>query len=234
MTMDSDFSPEQRITPHSFGGKMRSGNRRWTIKARQEAFIEHYAIYGDVRKAAIHAGCRHTDALWHGNSMLASPAIKKRIIEEREHRLERAGARKDAILEHYAKIAFFDIGELFDDLGNPLPVIDMPESARRIVQKVIVTQRYDKDGCHVETKTQVEIPSRLAALDQMAGAIGCKASIKVDLDAKIEVNPFAAIVERAQGHALRPTTRALPDPKNAASDAHGSVIDGDFSEIDDE
>lgn len=232
MAMDSEFNSRDRIAP--VGKPMRTMRKEHIKQMRQDAFVEHYSVNGDVRRAAIYAGFEKDQALWHGNNMLASKVIRQRIVDAREERLERVGARKDAILEHYAKIAFFDVGELFDEYGNPLPVIDMPESARRIVQKVVVTQRYDKDGNHLETKTQVEIPSRLAALDNMAGAIGCKAAIKVDMNAKIEVNPFAAIVERAQGNALRPATKSLPAPENEASDAPSSIPYADFSEIEDD
>lgn len=226
--MDSEYQPK---APRF--GEPKKANRKSVAKARQDAFVEHYAIYGDLRRAVMHAGYPPNNALWHGQTLLASDEIQRRIIDARNERLERAGARKDAIIEHYAKMAFFDIGELFDEYGEPLSVHEMPESARRIIQKVVVTQRHDKEGRICETRTQFELPSRLAALDNMANAIGCKAAIKVDVSGKIQVNPFVGIVEAAQGNALRPATHALPCPENEASDAPSPIPYADFSEIDD-
>ena len=231
MSVDSDF-PRSPFPRSAWPRKEPKSHKTHMRQMRQDAFVEHYAVHGDVKKAAIYAGIDSKDAAFHGNSLLASRLIKDRIIAAREERLERIGVRKDAILAQYAAIAFFDVGKLYDEYGRFLAVPDMPEDIRKIVQKIKIHERYDKDGNHLGTTTEIEVPSRLAALDNMAGAIGCKASIKVDMTAKVEINPFAAIIAAAQGNALRPATSALPAPENPISDAPSSILDADFSEID--
>ena len=80
----------------------------------------------------------------------------------------------ERIKQEYAHLAFHDIGDAFDGAGNLKPIHEMPESIRRSLGGIEVTDlRIDGDGKGPVGKIhKIKILDKRAALRDMAQHMG--------------------------------------------------------------
>jgi phage terminase small subunit len=75
------------------------------------------------------------------------------------------------VLKEYARIAFADIAQAYDDRGNLLPVQQMPEDIRRALAGVEVTELFG-DGKAIGRLKRVRFAQKVPALDSLAKHLG--------------------------------------------------------------
>lgn len=151
------------------------------LKAKQERFCQLYTTHWNATRAAKESGYSEKTAMEQGYQLLQNPSVKARITELAEHALQEIGVTRERILQEYARLAFYDMADAYDEIGQLRPVKEMPEDVRRAVAKVKVFEHAipssgedGDDGGKVVigfTK-EIEFAPKKGALDSLSKCLG--------------------------------------------------------------
>ena len=130
---------------------------------KQEFFCQEYIKDFNGTEAAIRAGYSKKTARSIASELLTKPNIQKRIQELTSKAVERNEISVDKILKEIAAVAFLDIKDFYDEVGNLKKVHDIDDLARRAISSV--SGRVVKEGeDFVEIKT-IKANDKLKALE---------------------------------------------------------------------
>lgn len=139
------------------------------VDEKQERFANEYIIDFNGKSAAIRAGHSEASAANVACGLLKQENIQQFIAELIQNRSIRTNIRQDRILEEYAKIAFFNIQDMYSETGNILDINDLDsDTAAAIISLDIETSRDNSDA---RTK-KVRVSDKRAALDSLARHLG--------------------------------------------------------------
>lgn len=97
----------------------------------------------------------------------------------------RLNISKEAVLEGYAKIAFFDIRSIFDENGNLKSIKDLGEISAGAIAGIDISEVKDKEGPGITKVYRIKLADRRPALDGISRVMGYNAPVKVaDTDSK--------------------------------------------------
>ncbi|QTL05846.1 terminase small subunit [Aquabacter sp. L1I39] len=102
---------------------------------------------------------------------LSKPYIAQAIAEAMERRAEAAGVEATRVLQELARIAFADIGQLFDAEGKLKPLSQLDPDDRAAIRSLQITTREMGDGT-LERKAAIQVWDKLAALEKLARHLG--------------------------------------------------------------
>jgi len=85
------------------------------VTEKQKRFCEEYLIDLNGTQAAIRAGYSTTSAHSTASEILSYPNIQDYLSQRQKELQEATGVTQKRILEEYAKIAFFDIRNIYDE-----------------------------------------------------------------------------------------------------------------------
>jgi phage terminase small subunit len=114
--------------------------------AKREAFCQEYLVDKNQTAAAKRAGYSAKTAEQLGYQLLQESSVRDRIDFLLLAAQERTQITVDRVLEELGHVAFLDLGELYDEMGNLLNVKDMPEKARRALAGIKVFEEFEGFG----------------------------------------------------------------------------------------
>lgn len=135
---------------------------RKRLTDKQQRFIEEYPVDFNASAAAQRAGYSPRTCGAAGHNLLKDDRIQKALGKHVKKLADKAEVTVERVLKEYARLAFFDIAELFDENGNMLALQDMPEDARRAIGGIDVSQIGDE-----ETVKKIKIIDKKGALDSI-------------------------------------------------------------------
>jgi len=138
------------------------------ITPQERVLLTSYALTGNMQKSMQKAGYPAFGAHKRGNQILKKKHVQRAYQEIMSRPLDELQANLLRIVRENAAVAFSDIGDVFDEEGNVLPVHEMPEHARRAVSSMKVTRRYyrNRDGdSDMEVTREVKLWSKPQALE---------------------------------------------------------------------
>lgn len=153
------------------------------LSARQRTFALEYLECGNALKSARAAGyaAEHSSS---GHAILQQPNVQKFLrtaIRKQEEELHLTAER---ILLKLLQMADADIGDIYDEMGKPLPVSAWPVAFRRCIAGTRTT--WGPDGEKVVTPL---LPDRVAVLKVLAQHLGL-------LTKRVEVSgPFGGPIQ---------------------------------------
>jgi phage terminase small subunit len=100
---------------------------------KQAIFVAEYSIDGNATRAARDAGFSWATAHVTGARLLKDPKVAAAIAAGQARREQKLEITAERVLRELAKLAFYDISEIFDEDGNLLPVHRMDETARAAI-----------------------------------------------------------------------------------------------------
>ncbi|ABC81574.1 terminase small subunit [Anaeromyxobacter dehalogenans] len=116
------------------------------LTAKQLRFVQEYPVDLCGAKAAVRAGYSPRTADRIASRLLRHPRIAALLADH----AAQVGARLDLTVkrleEELARVAYFDLRELFDDRGQLLALEDMPENARRAVASIEIEDLFEGRG----------------------------------------------------------------------------------------
>lgn len=146
------------------------------LTARQEKFCQEYLIDLNATQAAIRAGYMPTAARATGSENLTKPDIQSRLSELNKSRLEATGISQKRVLEEYAKIAFFDIREIFDVDGGLINVKQLDANNAGAIASIKSSEEWgeDDEGNKIITGTmkEVKVFDKIRALQDLGKHLG--------------------------------------------------------------
>jgi phage terminase small subunit len=133
-----------------FGGKVsrfKKGEERKLTELEEKFCLKYFEI-GIGTRAVLEAGYNQTEkaAATTANRLLKKDPIKARLKELHSAQEKRTEITVDKVLKELSHIAFFDLGEAFNDDGELLNVHKMPEGVRRALSGVKVFNEFEGTG----------------------------------------------------------------------------------------
>jgi phage terminase small subunit len=147
---------------------------------RQARFVEEYLVDLNATQAAIRAGYSPKTANEQGARLLAKASVQEAVQAAQRARSEATGVTAARVVEELARIAFVDVGDLFDESERMKPLNEMPEAVRRAIAGVEIARekRVTKvDADNVETDItddvrKVKLWDKPRALELLARHLG--------------------------------------------------------------
>jgi len=125
-------------------------------------FVAAYLSNGRNASAAyrsIHPGVTAKSAAQLGSDMLRRERVLDIMREEMGEAMKKFDVTPERIIQELACMAFADVGELYDDAGELLPLTEMAEEVRRAIVGLEV--KHNQFGSTVNAKLE----SKRAALE---------------------------------------------------------------------
>lgn len=147
---------------------------------KRQRFVEEYLVDLNATQAAIRAGYSPRTANEQGSRLLADASVQAAIQAGQRARSAATGVTAARVVEELARIAFLDVGALFDEGDRMRPISELPESVRRAIAGLEVTRekRVTKtDPDNVETDItddlrKVKLWDKPRALELLARHLG--------------------------------------------------------------
>lgn len=173
--------------------------------ARREAFVQAYCAHGSLKKAAELAGYGGNDNSLRkqGWRLINEPAVKARIDQLRADLIQELQITQRAVLAEYKRIAFFDIGQCFDESGNLLPMSQIPEDARRALAgfEFIKKEMGSGEDAMMIEERKVKATSKTDALAKLGAHLGM---FKSELDrGGIDPELFLQVMLEGRNRAMK-------------------------------
>jgi phage terminase small subunit len=119
---------------------------RSELTPKQQRFVAEYLIDLNATQAAIRAGYSAKTAEQQGCRLLRNARVSATIEEGQAKAKEQHAVTAERVIQELARIALVDLGRIYDEDGNLLPIKDMPEDARRAIAGVEVDQLFEGRG----------------------------------------------------------------------------------------
>lgn len=145
------------------------------LNPRQQSFVREYAIDTNATQAAIRAGYSKATASQIGARLLTNVKVEAEIVKVRLELARKGRVSAERIVEEYARIAFLNPQDMYDDEGRLLPIKDMPEGAARAIAGIDEEDIYlgvGEDRRHVGSLKKIRLTSKVAALEGLARHLG--------------------------------------------------------------
>jgi hypothetical protein len=168
--------------------KPRRPGKPKTLSLQQEKFLAAYARHGDVRRAMTLAGYRKG---YPSGALLRQTTIRMRLDQIRARLQAQANAAlpKDSVLRELAAITFSDIGQLYTDSGQPIPLSQLPSETRAAVQQYART-RHGTTVKMYDKLQAIELSMRHLGLLEKETATGLTVQITIGTLAAGQLDPI--------------------------------------------
>lgn len=139
---------------------------------RRKVFVERYLVNGNnATEAAKFAGFSERSAYAQGSALLKHPETQALLGNRVNEVMEQAVLSTEKWAREMAAIAHLDVGELYDDDGNLIPIKKLPEHVRRAISSIEHAREVDKEG-NVTHHTKVKTNDKNTALLNVGKHLG--------------------------------------------------------------
>jgi len=140
------------------------------LNAQQIRFCEEYLVSFNAYRAAKAAGYSENTA--KKGELLHLPKIEAYLKLKQQERAARLEISHDKILREYAKIAFSNMGNYYDERGDLKPMCELSESDKASISFIQTANIAEPDGYIVGAVTKIKLHNKMAALDRIAKHLG--------------------------------------------------------------
>lgn len=178
------------------------GPEQTGLSPKQLQFIAEYLVDRNGKQAAIRAGYSPHTAEVQGSRLLSLAKVKAAVAAGTKVQLERADLNAARVLEEIRRVAFFDVGALFDERGNLLPLHELNAEARTVIAsfEVILKNATAGDG-KIDRVLKVKFWDKVKALDLLARHFALLTDVvRVDDDAQRLKQLDEGRLRNAHGH----------------------------------
>lgn len=153
------------------------------LSPKQERFCEEYLIDLNGTQAAIRAGYSPRTANEQAARLLAKVSVQEYVRNLREKMANKLEATRERVLQEYARIAFTDIRDFYDENGNLKEVINLNDDAAAALSGIEIEEIIIA-GKSVGTLRKVKRWDKKGALDSICKMMGYNAPDKTELTGK--------------------------------------------------
>ena len=172
------------------------------LTAKQRRFVEEYLVDVNGAAAARRAGFSVRSAERQAVELLNKTHVAAAIALAMDERARRCGIKADRVLKELARIAFADIGDVFDERGRLRPAAEIPEDARRAVASLETVTRFGgrgEDGEQTGVTCRVRLFDKVAALALLCRHLGLLQVRRRREDCTDRAEKIVAVCVRAAG-----------------------------------
>lgn len=169
------------------------------LTEKQIRFCEEYLIDLNATQAATRAGYSEKTAYSIGQENLKKPEIQQYIQSKQKKLQNKLEITQEKVLQEYAKVAFFDIREIYNDDNSLKSVKDIDENSAAAIAGIEVTEETayeDGQKKNIGWTKKVKIQNKIAALEGLGRHLGLF-NDKLKLDASEELmNLYKTVMKR--------------------------------------
>jgi len=155
---------------------------------RQIRFIDEYLIDNNGKQAAIRSGYSEKSAEVQASRMLSNAKVLAVLRERQEQLANKYEVTRERVVEEYAKLAFFNIKNAFDDNGGLIDIKQMDDDISAAIAGLEVSEITSGSG---DEKTaigqlkKIRLTDKRAALDSLCKVLGYNAPEKTESNVRI-------------------------------------------------
>lgn len=146
------------------------------LNPKQQRFVQEYLIDFNATQAAIRAGYSEKSAKLIGHQLLNNTKLSKAIAEAKNKTANKLEITKERWLKEIFCYAFLDPLDLFEEDGSLKLLKNIPESARRAIAGLEVTEIFDnaKDDqkMAIGLLKKIKLISKHDGLEMVGKALG--------------------------------------------------------------
>jgi len=146
------------------------------LSAKQKKFCEEYLIDLNSTQAAIRAGYSENTARSIGSENLTKPDIQAYLNSIRSELQNETKITTERVLAEYAKIAFFDIREVYDVDGGLTNIKQLDDNSAGALSSVKSMEEWGEDDegnkIIIGTTKEVKVFDKIRALDALGKHLG--------------------------------------------------------------
>jgi phage terminase small subunit len=147
-------------------------SKRRTLTPKQAAFVREYLVDHNATRAAIRAGYSEATATTSGPRLLENVGIRLEIEQATAKQAAKVGIKAEEILAELKRLAFSDLGDIFDKTGALKPLHEIPADARRAIAGVEVVQRSMGEDEEPEVVRKVKLWDKTKSLELLGKHLG--------------------------------------------------------------
>jgi phage terminase small subunit len=185
----------------------KSTGKKKALPPKEEAFCQSYLIDFNASRAAREAGYSAASAATIGWSLLRKADIQVRINELREDMGKAFNITRERIAQEYAKLAFYDIREIYEEEGGVKTIKELDDVEAAAVcgievseEKSLQYETFINDEGETETRPKkigvtkkIKLADKKAALDGLSRLMGYSEAQKIDLNASVAITPITGM-----------------------------------------
>jgi phage terminase small subunit len=142
---------------------------RGSLTAKQERFVAEYLKDLNGKQAAIRAGYKASRAEVTASELLRDRKVSEAVAAGKARQFEQADLSAVATLEEIRRLAFSDIGQVFDAQGRLKPLDELLPAVRACMASVKATKKHLSVGGDThEDVVEVRLWDKLRALEMLA------------------------------------------------------------------
>ena len=139
------------------------------LTPKQAAFVAEYLVDLNATQAAIRAGYSKRTAYRIASELLQKTSVSEALQTAMRERAKRTEITADRVLEQYARLAFADVRQLFQDDGTLKPMSEWPDDAAAMVNGIEVVEL---DGDPPGRIKKLKLVDKRASLADIAKHLG--------------------------------------------------------------
>ena len=143
---------------------------------KQKRFCEEYMIDLNATQAAIRAGYSEDSAGSIGHENLKKPEIQEYVSKLQKKLSNKLEISRDRVLREYARLAFSDIRQFYDENGRLLSPHELADDAAAALAGIEVYEEFgfDKTGekQHIGDTKKIKTYNKLQALQDLGKHLG--------------------------------------------------------------
>lgn len=143
---------------------------------QQKLFADKYILLNNGTKAAVAAGYSEKSARSQASQLLALEEIEEYIEKQRAKAMSKTGITIEKVLNEYARIAFFDIREIYAPDGEMYNIHQFDDDTAHAIGSIETAEQWEKtEGGKYEitgTIKKVKPHDKIRALDSISKHLG--------------------------------------------------------------
>ena len=141
------------------------------LTPKQKRFVDEYLIDLNATQAAIRAGYSKKTAQEQSARLLSKVIVSEAVAKKRKQLEHETGITRERIVREMARLAFFNVKNMFDDFGNPLPVSMLNDDVAAAINGIDVAAIGNND-VGIGQVMKYKIPDKNKSLENLAKMLG--------------------------------------------------------------
>lgn len=148
----------------------------FTMQDNHKRFADRYFETLNGKESAIYAGFSEHTAKQQAWQLLQLEEIQEYLTALKAEYSEKTGITRQRVLDEYAKIAFFDIREVFDVDGGLVHIKQMDDKAAGAISSIKSSEEWGEDDngdrTVIGTLKEVKVFDKIRALQDLGKHLG--------------------------------------------------------------
>ena len=138
------------------------------LTEKEQRFVQFYIISWNGADSVRQAGFKVKGQRQYAQTLLSKPYIAKAILDQKLKHTQKLELTAERIYKEYARIAYFNIRQIYDDKGNLKRIVDMDEDTSAAISSCDVIDISEDGKPTITMIKKLKMIDKKGALDSAA------------------------------------------------------------------